>query len=203
MQLYDSQGKRLYLTADERQSFVVAADRADRTIKTFCNVLVHSGCRISEALELTPRRVELGEQCLRFRSLKKRRSKDGQPRIIFRSVPVPPALIEQLNLVYGIREIQNRGDAKLLDSPIWPRTRAWGWLVVKEVMDAAQIPDGPHKTAKGLRHAFGIKAMQAGIQLNMLQKWMGHADLKTTAIYANAIGDEERDIAKRMWDGLT
>lgn len=74
-----------------------------------------------------------------------------------------------------------------------------GWQVVKAVMDAATISDGPHKTPKGLRHGFGIAAMQAGVQLNMLKKWMGHADLKTTAIYADAIGDEEREIAARMW----
>jgi len=32
-----------------------------------------------------------------------------------------------------------------------------------------------------------------------LQKWLGHAQLSTTAIYANAIGKEEQDIAARMW----
>lgn len=197
--LYDTQGKRLYLTAEERKAFITAADRAERRIKTFCNVLAYSGCRVSEALELTPRRIELGEQCLRFRSLKKRRDKEGQPRIIYRTVPVPSALIEQLDLVYGIREIHSKGDDKRLDAPIWPRTRAWGWLIVKEVMDAAGISEGPHKTTKGLRHAFGITAMQAGIQLNMLQKWMGHADLKTMAVYANAMGNEEREVVARMW----
>ena len=34
----------------------------------------------------------------------------------------------------------------------------------------------------------------------MLQKWIGHADIKTTSIYANAIGKEEADIASKMWD---
>ncbi|WP_353609016.1 hypothetical protein [Labrenzia sp. DG1229] len=33
----------------------------------------------------------------------------------------------------------------------------------------------------------------------MLQRWLGHADLKTTAIYAHAVGPEERQIAARMW----
>lgn len=33
----------------------------------------------------------------------------------------------------------------------------------------------------------------------MLQKWLGHAQLTTTATYADAIGPEERDIAARMW----
>jgi integrase/recombinase XerD len=32
-----------------------------------------------------------------------------------------------------------------------------------------------------------------------VQKWLGHAQLTTIAIYANAIGAEEQDIARRMW----
>ena len=67
-------------------------------------------------------------------------------------------------------------------------------------MDKAEIPDGAHKTTKGLRHGYGVAAVRAGVQLNMLQKWMGHADMKTTAIYANALGEEERAIARRMWE---
>jgi integrase len=34
---------------------------------------------------------------------------------------------------------------------------------------------------------------------NMVQKWLGHAQLTTTAIYANAVGEEEQSIAARMW----
>jgi integrase/recombinase XerD len=66
-------------------------------------------------------------------------------------------------------------------------------------MIKAGIADGPHRTAKGLRHAFGVNAVTKSIPLNMLCKWMGHADIKTTAIYANAIGQEERSIAQAMW----
>jgi site-specific recombinase XerD len=50
-----------------------------------------------------------------------------------------------------------------------------------------------------LRHGFGINATVNGIPLHMLQKWMGHAQLSTTAIYADAVGKEEQDIAARMW----
>lgn len=39
----------------------------------------------------------------------------------------------------------------------------------------------------------------SGIPLHMLQKWMGHAQLSPTAIYADAVGKEEQDIAARMW----
>ena len=66
-------------------------------------------------------------------------------------------------------------------------------------MIGAGIPDGPHRSPKGLRHGFGINAIVNGIPLHVLQKWMGHARLSTTAIYANAIGKEEQDFAARMW----
>ena len=198
-QLYDKQGNRLYMTGEERAAFLSAANTVDSREKTLCNVLAYTGCRLSEALELTPRKINLSEESITLRSLKKRKDKDGNPRIVFRSVPVPSMLIEQLDLVYGIREIQRRGDTTELNDRIWPWSRVWGWKKVKAVMEAAAIAEGPHKTAKGLRHGYGVAAMQAGIQLNMLQKWMGHADMKTTAIYANALGEEERAIAARMW----
>jgi integrase/recombinase XerD len=32
-----------------------------------------------------------------------------------------------------------------------------------------------------------------------MQRGLGHASMNTTAIYLRAIGDEEREIAARMW----
>ncbi|WP_211337854.1 tyrosine-type recombinase/integrase [Blastomonas fulva] len=52
---------------------------------------------------------------------------------------------------------------------------------------------------KGLRHCFGVAAIQSQVPLNMVQRWLGHADMRTTAIYASAVGPEERSIAQRMW----
>jgi integrase len=58
---------------------------------------------------------------------------------------------------------------------------------------------GLHATPKGLRHGFGIKAVVSQVPLNMLQKWLGHAQMTTTAIYTAAIGPEEKQIAQKMW----
>ena len=69
---------------------------------------------------------------------------------------------------------------------------------VQEVIAAAGTPDSPHACPKGLRHGFGVQAVSRGIALNMVQKWLGHAQLTTTAVYANAVG-EEQSIAARMW----
>jgi site-specific recombinase XerD len=58
---------------------------------------------------------------------------------------------------------------------------------------------GAQACPKGLRHGYGIHAIQSGVPVTLLQKWLGHASLSTTAIYTNALGAEELYIAERMW----
>ncbi len=92
-------------------------------------------------------------------------------------------------------------------SLIWSRMTAY--RKVKGVMEVACL-DGVKATPKGLRHAFGVACNQKGVQtrryrlmiihLNMAQKWLGHADIRTTAIYSDAVGQEERNVAQRLWE---
>jgi integrase/recombinase XerD len=128
-----------------------------------------------------------------FRSLKKRTKKD-----IHRAVPVPPPILDQLNLVHNIRE-QQADKRRRKSKPLWNWSRTTGWRYVLAVVRQAGIKDGPHCSPKGLRHSFGVNAIEKGIPLNMLQKWMGHSQMETTAIYANAMGAEEQSIAAKMW----
>lgn len=65
-------------------------------------------------------------------------------------------------------------------------------------MKGAKI-EGPRTTPKGLRHGFGVSATVTCVPLNEVQKWLGHADLKTTAIYVGATRAEEDTIGERMW----
>jgi site-specific recombinase XerD len=52
------------------------------------------------------------------------------------------------------------------------------------------------KIAARLRHRLHRK----GHPLNLLQRWLGHAQLATTAIYADAVGEEERGICSKAMD---
>jgi integrase/recombinase XerD len=192
MQIVNENGERLYFTEDQRNALLTAAAKAPREVRSFCNVLCYTGCRISEALALTPKNIDLSAKQIRFESLKKRK------RGVWRAVPVPPDLLDTLDMVHGIREIQKKGRARINDR-LWTWTRMTAWRKMDGLMKEAGVKDGPHASPKGLRHGFGVIAVSKGISLNMVQKWLGHSQMETTAIYANAVGEEEQSIAARMW----
>lgn len=191
MRLHDENGKRLYLNTEERAAFLASAALQPPHPRLLAETLYYTGCRLSEALELTPQRIDLSENRITLRSLKKRRPD------VFRTVPVPKEYLDRVELTFNVRQVQKQHNAK--DIPLWSWSRVRGWQVIKEIMIAADIADGPHRTPKGLRHAYGINAITNDIPLNMLQKWLGHAQLSTTAIYANAAGKEETNLAAKMW----
>jgi integrase len=67
-------------------------------------------------------------------------------------------------------------------------------MIAADIHGACAMP-------KGLRHAFGVNAFQAKVPPHLIQRWLGHASLRTTAIYGDVMGAEERSIAARMWRG--
>ena len=192
MQIVNEKGERLYFTEEQRKALLAAAAKAPREVRSFCSVLCYTGCRISEALALTAKSIDLSAKVIVIESLKKRKAG------VHRQVPVPPELLDIMDMVHGIREIQKKGGARLRER-LWPWSRMTAWRKMQALIKAAGIPDGPHASPKGLRHGFGVTAVSKGIALNMVQKWLGHSQLTTTAIYANAVGEEEQNIASRMW----
>jgi integrase/recombinase XerD len=189
--LFDHNGNRKYLTTSEWSDFVACAQSAPPEIETFCLTLAHTGARISEVLALTAARIDRTSLAIVIECLKKR------TRGVYRAVPVAERLLLRLEVVHEISALQS--DLKRRDSRLWPWCRTTAWQRVKEVMLQAGILDS-WAMPKALRHAFGVHGTtEASVPLNMVQKWMGHARIETTAIYANAVGAEERALAERMW----
>ncbi|MEM7667903.1 MAG: site-specific integrase [Pseudomonadota bacterium] len=192
MRLYDHRNHRLYINACERRRFIAAANAAPPTQRALCLTLLYTGCRLSEALALTPDALQLGAPLVTFRTLKRR---DVQ---VMREVPIPPVLVDQfLALCATAGEREGTRPLWQQDGTSVNRVTAYRW--VKAVMATAGI-SGAQACPKGLRHGYGIHATLSGVQLHMLAKWMGHASLSTTQIYAAACGPEEQLIAARMWD---
>lgn len=188
MRLYSDANKRLYLNAHERAAFIDAAQLAPLHIRAFCLTLVYTGCRLSEARQLSIHSLQADAGILSIRSLKKRNKHH------IRELHVPKEVAALLTEQYG---------ARIGGTYLWPvgstyvsRISAYRW--VKTIMQQAKI-SGPQASPKGIRHCFGVRAVSAGIPISTVQKWLGHASMETTAIYTNALGEEEKALALRMW----
>jgi integrase len=190
MSLFGPAGGRKYLNAAERERFIQAARNASPEVRVFCYVLHWSGGRISEVLALTPAAIDIDGGVANIETLKRRR------RGIVRQVPLPTDVLRELDQVFGLRPQQR--DPDLATRRLWRWSRTTAWRRVKGIMAAADIVGTP-ATPKGLRHGFGVNAFEASVPPHLVQRWLGHASLKTTAIYGDVMGPEERAFAARMW----
>ena len=188
--LFAQSGGRKYLNAVERRQFLEIVQSLAPEERLFCLTLAWSGARISEALALTPAAIDLETGVANITTLKRRK------RSIVRQVPLPDDVLRELDLVFDLRPRQI--DAELALMRLWSWSRTTAWRLIKRVMAAARIV-GPSATPKGLRHAFGVRAFQLNIPPHLVQRWLGHASLRTTAIYGDVIGPDERAFAARLW----
>lgn len=177
--LRDRNGRRKYLNQTERSAFLRHTEKLPPNKRAFCLVIYYTGCRISEALDLKSQQIDLPEGVLVLETLKRRQSG------VYRVIPVPKELLLDLQFIAS-------GEC------IFTFSRTTAWRTIKAVMRLCQI-EGDHATTKGLRHGFGIAHATEKTPLNLIQRWLGHASSETTKIYLDAVGEEERSFAKRLW----
>jgi integrase len=189
--LYTEAAQRKYLNQVERGRALDASSSLKRSEALFVDTLAWTGARVSEVLALRPFSFQVSRGVVAIVTLKRRRHS-------VREVPIPPALMESLNAHFGLQRAQR--NLRTAKRRLWPWCRATAWRLVKDVMKRAAII-GPQACPRGFRHGFGVGALQAGVPLNLLQRWLGHARIETTAIYANACGPEEASFAVRFWNG--
>ncbi len=188
-ELVNAQGRK-YLTAAERTRFLAAVGRHPKpATQTLARTLAMTGCRVSEALGLRACDVDLEAAEIRISTLKRRREH-------WRAVPVPADLVSALDLVHRIRASQASPRART--RPLWDMTRQGAHRAISKLMAEAGI-SGPQACPRGLRHSYGVAAVQAGVPLTMVASVLGHVDVSTTAIYTTAIGKEARELVSRIW----
>ena len=151
--------------------------RRERSLLLF---LYHSGARVSEAVQLTVGDLQLAGQG-GGRALVTLRGKGGK----LRRCPLLDSSQRALaNLVAG----RAAGDAVFLNRRGAPLTRSGMYQLVRRcaAKAVAHAPSlarkrvGPHV----LRHTAAAHMLRAGVDLNTIRAWLGHASLDTTAIYA-------------------
>ncbi len=189
--LFDEKGNRKYVTPEERQRFYDATGEVSKEWRMLGLMFYYTGCRITEALKLRVKDIDFSSSAVTLNSLKQRRDD------VYRQVPLPDSFLRSLDDVFDLRMMQKRSRSR--NSFIWGYSRKHGYTTIKRMMKIAKI-EGIQATPKGLRHGYAIACLDKGIALNMVQKWMGHKHIQTTAIYANATGKEERKIAAKLWE---
>jgi site-specific recombinase XerD len=188
--LYTLHGDRKYLNAAERQRVLSAMAMLPRPWRLFGLTLAFTGARISEVLALSAESFQIENSVIAFRTLKRR-------RLVVREVPVPPWLMVSLDKVFCIAVAQR--SASRSPKRVWTASRVTAWRWIKRATSYADVA-GQKASPRGLRHAFGVGALQSGVPLHLIQRWMGHARLSTTAIYTNVCGPEEIAFARRFWN---
>ena len=182
--VFDRSGGRKYLNEAERLAFFEATeDEPDKLRRSFCLTVLYTGCRISEALNLTRNRLDSSQKCVVFETLKRRL------RGVYREVPIPDSLVALLGEV---------AEGVPPAARLWPFSRATAYRMVRRLSLKAGIKGGM-ACPKGLRHGFAVACVAKNVPLPTIKNWLGHARLETTAIYLGVSGKEERDFARRLW----
>lgn len=190
--LFDDAGNRKYLTPQERERFYQATADVPKEWRMFGLMLYYTGCRLSEALNIKVKDIDFSAGVVTIATLKQRKSG------VYRQVPLSDDFLRSLDNSFDLRIMQKR-NTRMRNQFIWTWTRRNGYKVIKKIMAKAEL-EGAYAMPKGLRHAFAIACLDKGLPLNMVQKWLGHRSIETTAIYANAVGQEERKLAAKLWE---
>lgn len=146
-QVHDANGRRKYLSTDERARFLRAVEPLSVRSRALCHVLAYAGCRVSEALALTLHHVDAERFTVTIRTLKRR-------KLIYRAVPVPQGVIETL------KRLPTDESGRF-----WPMHRVTAWRIIKATMRRAGIA-GPMAcpTASRLRHPRGRPLPRADLR---------------------------------------
>src|SRR5262245_54090804 len=189
--LYSANGSRKYLNLSERAALLSQLASLDTGQRLFVLTLMWTGARVSEVLELTASSFQITAGLVAIRTLKRRQHS-------VREIPVPPALLDELEIHFGLWKQQA---TPLLRQPrLWTFHRVTAWRMIKDALKRAGV-HGVRATPRGLRHAFGVGTLAAGVPLNIVQRLLGHASIHTTTIYTEASGPEEAALVARFWRG--
>lgn len=187
--LYVADGTRKYVNLSERAALLSRLSALPRAERLFILTLVWTGARISEVLALTPEHFQIDGGLVAIRTLKRRRH-------FVREIPLSTQLVAELDQCFDLRGAQRSPlRAKAL---LWTFHRVTGWRRIKAAMESAGIY-GVRATPRGLRHAFGVGTLAAGVPLNIVQRLLGHSSISTTTIYTAASGPDERALVARFW----
>ena len=162
-------------------------------------VMAYTGVRFGEVTELRVKDISLVSRRLHVR----RAVSDVRGRLVVgppksgesREVPIPEFLLEGLSAV--IAQASRKNDLLFTTaSGTQVRYSRWRSSFFKKAVDKTGLTGiTPHS----LRHTYAALAVQSGANVKVLQKAMGHSDIRLTLdTYGGLFGDDLNALAERM-----
>ncbi len=184
---------------EEIAALLKHADPDEAILVKFC---LASGFRDREIRHVTWRDIDFRNCVVRVtaKPIWKFKPKNYEER----AVPVPGALIEQL------QDLKERRNA-LFSEPVFPNTKgkpnSLHIEIIKDIAYRARLncgqcvtkhgnccADGPHCQRFFLhkfRHTFATEHLRDGVDIRTLQGWMGHRDIQSTMVYLKGIQSKD------------
>ncbi|HEX3035423.1 MAG TPA: site-specific integrase [Thermodesulfobacteriota bacterium] len=166
-----------YLTREEVRQVLKGVEQ-DRFYHLLINFLWQTGARVTEALSVKVSDIDFYSKVVRMPSLKKR-----DPQI--KTIPLKGDLLGELGAYIGQEGLRK-------ENILFPITRQHAHRVIKEACLKAGLEQKschPHV----LRHSFAVNAVLQRVPLPILQKWLGHSDIKSTMVYLQILSEDTRD----------
>jgi len=146
--------------------------------RTCLGTIYACGLRLLEGVRLQVNQIDSERQLLHLRQAKGRKD---------RYVPLPERTLQGLRRYW----LSHR-------NPVWLFPSGWsGGMAtaerprnesgVQKAFRKALAESGVHKAASvhTLRHSWATHLLEAGVNLRLIQEWLGHQSLTTTAIYTH------------------
>jgi len=135
----------------------------------FYALLWETGIRVTEALKLTRKDFEnMGVWVTRSK-------RKDHPR---EHLPVSVGLFSRFRSLFQLTKGQR----------VFPYTASAAWLAVKRACSVAGVRQSIHPHS--FRHGLGTRARQAGYDIAVVQKLLGHKDMRSTERYFKATKSE-------------
>ena len=160
--------------------------RAQRRLHLLTLLLLDTGCRISEALTLRVREVDMDNMLITL---------DGKGR---KQRVVPFSFELRKGLFQYTRDYERKPDALLLASR--NETRLGRRVMLRDVKLLCKRLgfEPPARTLHAFRHTFALNYLRRGGSVFHLQKVLGHSTLEMTRRYANLLTEDLQAVHQRL-----
>ena len=153
--------------------------------KAMLELLYATGIRVSELIELNIYNVNISASIIRCESR-------GKERMIPLYPSAVRALAEYIEQVRPQMIDQPDEQALFVNLNGHRMTRQGFWKIIKYYQEKAGIKK--EITPHTLRHSFAAHLLENGADLKSIQEMLGHADISSTQIYTQVVGQKLKDV---------